>query len=545
MSQTPEMHLNRVLIHPNQDADFHKRLKALNRKAERLGLPFITVQKTTPTYWKWHSEASSDGEKVFNYLKPLSDADRVHELHPVLLNSLELSYPMIKLGNWQVVGKLEAFEGGNLQYSVTPDQQDKAKLFSIAQEKICCDHCSTNRKRKDSFLLKDTETGDYKQVGNSCLEDFTGIDPSAALFLAHMSSLIHNCDEDRDHYAGGMPSQINTDYYLAMVARITEQHGFISRSKAFAEGYPSTSDDAISIILSKKFDPAKDGPQPKHLEKAKAIREWVKSLDGTDSFNSNVKLILAQDHISIEGKQLGFAAATIPQYNRTLEQAATKVISNHVGNAGDKMTEALTIKGIISYNSQYGLQSIVKLADAAGNMFKWKTASCPDGIRDNQGKTFEGQFKIKGHDEYKGIKETAITHLKVLEWKDLEPAPEAQAEAEPLNSQEHFAVVARADDAALQDWSQFFSTSKHSDTMPMLKDYAEQALESGVSEIIDTFTERLYITPHNFCMHYDHLSELYSKYQVEQQKQDAFAQEVKAQARTFTMHADNDAPAPF
>ena len=36
-----------------------------------------------------------------------------------------------------------------------------------------CEHCHSNRIRKDTFIVMNEETGEFKQVGRSCLADYT------------------------------------------------------------------------------------------------------------------------------------------------------------------------------------------------------------------------------------------------------------------------------------------------------------------------------------------------------------------------------------
>src|SRR5207249_2638558 len=46
-----------------------------------------------------------------------------------------------------------------------------------------CEHCNTNRDRKDTYVIRELDTGVTKQVGRNCLAAFLGIDPSGALYL--------------------------------------------------------------------------------------------------------------------------------------------------------------------------------------------------------------------------------------------------------------------------------------------------------------------------------------------------------------------------
>ena len=50
-----------------------------------------------------------------------------------------------------------------------------------------CEHCATKRFRKQSFLVENTETGERKVVGRSCIKDFTGHTDPARFIRAALS----------------------------------------------------------------------------------------------------------------------------------------------------------------------------------------------------------------------------------------------------------------------------------------------------------------------------------------------------------------------
>lgn len=540
---TVEIINNRVLIFPHQLEDFNKRLENLNKKASKFGLPAITMQSSKDSFWKYESEAVGEDGNTFMWLAPANERDMAEMLHPVRLTSIELEYPIIKLGDWHVIGKLEAVDGGNMQFSVTKDTADQHTLSAAAEQPICCEHCGTNRKRKDSFLLKSEASGEYKQVGTSCLEDFTGIDPAAALFLAQMSHFIKACEEDRDgEFRTGKPREINTNVYLAVVSHMADKNGFISRRLADERGTTATADDAIFALLSQKAPDYSD-----HLEKAKSIREWAKTLEGNESFIANLRLLMANDSIKIDNKHLGIAAAAVPQYNRHLNQEHTKATSDHVGAPGDKIKCTLTVQGTHTFDTVYGPSTFVTLADANGNVLKWKTASCPDEIRRGRGRSFEGQFKVKEHADYKGTKQTNITHLKVLSWLDNELEQAAEQESTSVEDHQLFYVVKRLDAAAIDDWPGFV-TPTYTDSMPILKAYAEDACASGEQAKHDLFSDKLFISPHDFYMNYGLLADLHSQYAA-QREQDSLRQAAQASPDLSTpepAHAQDDSsPTPF
>lgn len=425
-STDPDRNDSIVLVEPDQLGGFEKRLAALNKKAVVFGLEPIKVVSTRDVLYERKFEyVGRDMDKQLSYLAPVPNGRQSDA--PVILKRIEIEYPEIKLGNWRVVGKIEAAEGGNLTFGVTRDAADEAALSAIADHPITCEHCKTNRNRKDGFLLRDNDSGAYRQVGSNCLEDFTGLDPAAALFLARMHEVVRIVEGDLDDYAeSGRANAVSTRRYLADVSYITENHGFVSSAKAKETYAEATFDEALglprklneSLSLRMKYAEQVE----RHLAKADEVRAWFASKPEEGSFDRNVKLLLAADAIAMERKHLAFAAAAVPMYNRMLAfEAQARIPSVHVGAPGQKMNSVLSVDRVVPIESQYGTSHLVLMRDQDGNRLKWKTSACPDEIRNaGAGRGMEAAFKVKAHDEYKGVPQTSVTHLKVTRWLDLE-----------------------------------------------------------------------------------------------------------------------------
>lgn len=413
-----------VLVEPSQMAAFTTRLDKLNAKAERFGLAPIKIVSTKDVvYERRYEYVGSDQDKQLSYLVPARKGQP--NPNPVLLKRIEIEYPEVKLGNWRVIGKLEAVQGGKLAFAVSQEAADVAKLTAAIDEPLCCEHCNTKRNRKDGFLLRDNENGDYKQVGSTCLEDFTGINPAAALFLAQMSSVVRLAEEDFEAFSGsGRINAVETREFLADVSFLASASGFVSAGKARETGWMPTYQAVGALNLSLQQDPKLQkrywDQREEHRAKADAIREWAAARPAATTFDHNVKLLLASDAIETDSKHLAFAAAAYPMYSRETspkQAAAAAKKSSHVGAKGDKTTAVLTVDRVIPIETQYGFSDIVLMRDEHGNIFKWKASNCPEEIRQGgEGKTMEAAFTIKGHDDYNGIAQTAVTRLSVKNW---------------------------------------------------------------------------------------------------------------------------------
>lgn len=426
-----ERHQATVVVPANKMDEFNKALEGLNKKAAKFGLsPIKTGAPEAVAYrmrFDIHEGAGGDGEV---HTKTLTRITKGMRLKPdeqiVRLYHIPLEYPIVKLGDWQVIAQLEAVHGGNLAFNISNDAQDLAASDEARGHPITCEHCNTKRQRKLGYILKN-ETGEYKEIGSTCLEDFTGIDPSAALFLAKMYDVIHvKYGDDPEAYSGKCsPTSVGTTQYLSDVLFISERGGFVSASKARDLGISATYDDALNISRLLRDQPKTtkeywDG-MPAREELAESIRQWYSNKETSDSFEKNVKLLLASDDILIDRKHLAFAAAAIPSYHRHLSaerQRAAEALKplTHVGTVGKKSSMALTVEAVIAFDTMYGRSWRINMTDVDGNKLTWKTSSPSDELLKGKGGIIMADFKVKAHSEYNEKPQTEVTHLKFKEW---------------------------------------------------------------------------------------------------------------------------------
>jgi len=408
-----------VLIEPGQKSGFAKRLEALSKKAKSFGLAPVVIGCVTEVIYERRTDQIGQSDSVLSYLKPVPDG--VHVLHPVKLLRIDIQYPMVKLGNWQVVGKLEAMDKGNLQFHVTNSEEDGRAVSDFASRPIACQHCKTKRRRKDGFVLRDLVDGGYKQVGASCLQDFTGIDPAAALFLARMWSVIRGEEDGLREFAGsGRRNAVSTREFLADVSYLAEKTGFLSAAKARDLGIPATFHDAMALTHSLQQDNAlcQDylAKRDRHLAKADEIRKWVAEKPEASAFDRNVKLLLQEEALAIDNKHLAFAAAAVALFNKAQTTVAETRVSHHVGVPGQKMTGTLTVQRAVPIETRFGTSMLVLMRDEQGNHLTWKTSACPRNLLELEAPLrVEASYKVKKHDLYKGVAQTSVTHLKVAE----------------------------------------------------------------------------------------------------------------------------------
>lgn len=348
--------------------------------------------------------------------------------HPVVLREIDIEYPLVKLGDWLVVGKIEATPSGNLAFQFTSDHGDGRAIAERLSHPLECEHCGFSRRRKDGFVLRSLGSGEFKQVGSACLEDFTGIDPAAVLFLAKIFNFIRGASEDLDLFArSGRANAVSAERFLATVVHLVDRDGFVSSTGARERMVPATWEVAAGMVRSGSGIP--ESEEQERIARAREVRDWWINKGETSLFERNVKTVLASGVLEMEPRQLAIAAAAVPTYRAALKAQAVAGTSIHVGEPGEKRRAVLTVDRVIPMEGIYGPAWLVLFADASGNRLAWRSAAVPMDIRSGAGKTLEASFKVKGHDEWKGVKQTAVTHLKHLGW--VAPKEALQSEDAP------------------------------------------------------------------------------------------------------------------
>jgi len=429
-----ERNSSQVLVPFDQHEDFKKRMASLNAKAAKFGLEPIVAGEPVAELYAIKTEEANDGEAIVTMLvraksSELNDPKHVPQL--VRMLRIDLDYPIIKLGDWRVIAQVEkhSHQGDNLLFVVSAEQEDHNHAEQHRAVRVSCQHCNTRRARKLSYILKDEATSEYKEVGSTCLEDFTGINPAAALFLAQLYSFHKLVDySDPDVSYGGSPTSYGTIDYLMRVLFVTERHGFMSATKArdlesCGESGEPTYRLACSLPHALRNDKALmdaySEASPRLHETVQKIVEWYAAMECSSSFDRNVKVLLSSDDLLIDNKHLAFAAGAVPAYLRHLtDRVQIATPSSFVGQPGEKIVGEFTVERVMHFNGTYGPEIRLSFRDANGNKLSWKTGSAPDCVSEANaiGQQFKARFKVKKHSEYKGVKSTDVSHLKIEAW---------------------------------------------------------------------------------------------------------------------------------
>ena len=344
---------------------------------------------------------------------------------------VEVSGTVIAESGWELAGKIEHLETGNLIHSfgdtTIPDWYRSASPR--------CEHCNSDRHRKETYVLYHAKNNAWKQVGSSCLKDFTGyVSAEMAAAVASVYALFDQISEDRIRIASS-PKYFDTESVICYAIECVKHWGYHKSEEGNDATRETVRDlmqgqqDFPAIVRSVTFDPMSTA----NLQTFKDLRSRLLALNAEDDYTNNLQVLLRAE--KVPEKHLGILVSAVPYYNRMIAREAEQrklaeetSNSEFVGNVGDKLTiDIATVKLVNIYDDYYGSTWRYQIVDAHGNVFMWDASSpmwdmvC---VEDSpKGDVIEGlplQIKgtIKKHDEFRNIKQTWLTRCRVTKRTD-------------------------------------------------------------------------------------------------------------------------------
>ena len=322
-----------------------------------------------------------------------------------------------RVNDWEFVATIEHNTPYNIIRSFRPEVAIPDSFYTADTR---CEHCNTKRNRKDTYLIRNTNTGEFKQVGKTCLKDFTkGLSAEfVAQYLSYFDTLVK----------GDQPTAGYTAYYavsdvLQYAVEAVRLYGY---SKTYSEGM-STKDIVCEQLWQRRGwedRVEEDGFDVDHKgnkEKVEAILAWVESLEDEFGYTTNLKAACLKE--CCEARDFGLVCSAVASYNRAVERETRREISRKadaksswVGVEGDRIElHDLSVKLLTSWYTDFGITYLYKFTSEDGNIFTWKTSKWLGNEEEvPQGTKVSLKGTIKAHTEFRGVQQTELTRCKVL-----------------------------------------------------------------------------------------------------------------------------------
>ena len=151
----------------------------------------------------------------------------------LICNRVSITGETPRIAGWTFLATLQHLEGGTILRAVPTDSDEQSsKLASYRNADAACDHCHTDRRRVDTFLVG-SDAGETKQVGRQCLRDFLGgVSPEEvaayAQILVEAAAAAEDCE--REGRSGEGAYAVAVEQYLPFVASLIRTDGWFSRT---------------------------------------------------------------------------------------------------------------------------------------------------------------------------------------------------------------------------------------------------------------------------------------------------------------------------
>lgn len=338
-----------------------------------------------------------------------------------------------KYNGWRFVATLDHHEEGNVIRAYDTE------LVIPEKYKTCgptCEHCNKIRSRKDTYLVYNDETAEFRQVGRSCLKEFTN-----GLSAEDVAMFCQWYSEMEKGYAYSGPSSnsyISVTRFLEYAFECYKHWGYQKSASSFygdyvPVGYRSTRDRVLDYyyinramskqreILKAEMDEVGFNPDSEYATTStEAALEWIRNEDPDSEYIRNLKVVCSDDYTDF--RSLGILVSLTTAYNRHIGQLkayeekkraqdAEKEVSDYISEVGQRIKVNVKdgLKCVSSWGSIYGMTYLYKFTDENNNVCIWYSSK---GLDDEDlVDTVTGT--VKDHSEYNGVKQTVLTRCKV------------------------------------------------------------------------------------------------------------------------------------
>lgn len=333
-----------------------------------------------------------------------------------------------KVEGWQVIAKIEHTPNGVVIFKFT-NEVDIPEKYKSGDYKVC-EHCKSTRNRKVLYVLKNNRNNKWKQVGASCLAEFTrGLDAEYAANFVSIFDTLSKFDFE-------VPQKTVKKYYpltayLSYCVECISKFGW-TRS---GQGY-STADRAWEYFLLKEYGISyliefKDTVEaqmnavdfkamtPENIAQATSILNFIRHMEADSDYTISLKSIFSSDYFLT--KYRNFVASSVKYFQSYLKLSQDKSNlsdanrqeskSSHIGNIGDKITCKISdISCLSSWDGAYGKMVMYKIIDDSGNVIIWETSKILD--LSDLSLYNEVSFVVKSHSEFREVLQTEVMRCK-------------------------------------------------------------------------------------------------------------------------------------
>lgn len=294
--------------------------------------------------------------------------------------------------------------------------------FCYEKSPTLCEHCGKNIPNRNlTFILKNDKTGEYKQVGSTCVEKFVSESRNIASiinFLNNYTEFINDIPRSNDY--GNMRLYLPTRDVLRLAADILQKSGWVSSWDASISHEEASVPKLLNKIIDGKWDIETEVSEELLDEIIKFNENRILSLENEEKLNEsqnfqrNCSIQIVNPSVECVNEYLRYVLIGARDYFKQFTRKATK--NEFYGNEKEKIHETFIVTQARCIETKFGESILLQLVNHDGYAFKSfvnPTTKFAEFIM-NRPKdfAFESDATIKNHNEYKGDKTTMLTYFK-------------------------------------------------------------------------------------------------------------------------------------
>lgn len=341
------------------------------------------------------------------------------------------------INGWAFVGTIEFTENGNIIRLADSSFEGKVPEKYLHTPKIC-EHCGKIRNRKDTYLIYNEETNEFKQVGSTCLLEYTqGLDADVCADMMSCLNKVLNLAKlefGEDEFLGnGFDATyygLNRKSVLPFIIAYVNKYGYTRMFNG--EG---TAHDVWVCFNGGMHD---EEMTRRYQELKVASDEELNAIDNfakahmNDEFGYMRNASLSWLKSGIEYRDFGLVSSFVVAYNKEMQKEELKKAkladknNEWVGQVGDKITIKVASFRLL-YETHYEVAWHVyansyryEIIDNEGHTFILRSSKnlerhfdelTEEWVEDT--KPQEVSATIKSHSLYNNIKQTLLTRAKI------------------------------------------------------------------------------------------------------------------------------------
>lgn len=326
---------------------------------------------------------------------------------------VQVSAELVAMKGWLLVGQLDFTLGDTPIIRTVPGRE-----VPDLKPTPGCDHCHRRGVRYRTYVVQNEQTGEYRQVGSTCVADYLGWDPVRTAALATMLVEDWRFDDDDEGRNWKSKPYAFVEEIVTMAACFIRGTGWISRSDQRAGLKDFATADFVEDGL---FDPkAWEAVTKEDKKLAQDTLEHVRGIQNPRSDYVQNLTVLANYDDPLYGrkvirKNLGLVCSMIPFYQRAMEQeaerkrkaAAAGHCNEHLGEVGQRLEVTAYCESVRFIEGYYGATALHRFRDPDGRLLVWFCGG--RGFDAEVGQTYKLRGTVKRHDDYKGTAQTILT----------------------------------------------------------------------------------------------------------------------------------------